>query len=111
MLRIRIFSLIFVFFTCVSSLPAIAALVITEVTVRFRIASNYMIVVPVTINGSGPYDFVLDTGSNNTMLDQKLADKLALPHGADSSLTSKALNELCDCLCRLVFYRRCHGCW
>ena len=29
---------------------------------------NYMIVVPVTINGSGPYDFVLDTGSNNTML-------------------------------------------
>ena len=85
-MRIRIFSLIFVLFTCVSSLPAIAALVTAEVTVRFKIASNYMIVVPVTINGSGPYDFVLDTGSNNTMLDQKLADELALPQGGETAV-------------------------
>ena len=86
MLTIRLSSLTLLLFSCVSSLPAIAALVTTEVTVRFKIASNYMIVVPVTINGSGPYDFVLDTGSNNTMLDQKLADELALPHGGETAV-------------------------
>ena len=39
-----------------------------------------------TINGSGPYDFVLDTGSNNTMLDQKLAEELALPRGGETTV-------------------------
>jgi predicted aspartyl protease len=71
---------------CVSSLPALAAPVITAVTVTFKIANDYLIVVPVTINGSGPYDFVLDTGSNNTMLDQKLAEELALPRGGETTI-------------------------
>lgn len=71
------FSRIFLLLLGVSSLPAMAAPVATT----FRIANDYLIVVPVTINGTGPYDFVLDTGSNNTMLDKKLADKLALPQG------------------------------
>ena len=71
---------------CATSLPAIAAPATTEVTVRIKIANDYLIVVPVTINGSGPYDFVLDTGSNNTMLDQKLVDDLALPHGKATTI-------------------------
>jgi hypothetical protein len=75
---IRRFIHIFVLLICVSSLPAIAAPAITEVTARIRIVNDRMIVVPVTINGSGPYDFLLDTGTTNTMLDQKLADELAL---------------------------------
>lgn len=65
---IRRFSLIFIPFTRVSSLPAIAAMATTEVTVKIRIVNDFMIVVPVTINGSGPYDFMLDTGTTNTML-------------------------------------------
>jgi hypothetical protein len=80
----RYFSQIFLLFTCVSNLPATAVPTTTEVTVRFRIAKDYMIIVPVTINGSGPCDFVLDTGSNNTMLDQKLAEELALPHNGET---------------------------
>jgi hypothetical protein len=80
---LRRFSQIFLLFICVSNLPATAVPTTTEVTVRFRIVKDYMIIVPVTINGSGPYDFVLDTGSNNTMLDQKLAEELALPRGGD----------------------------
>jgi hypothetical protein len=75
---IRRFIHIFVLLICVSSLRAIAAPAITEVTARIRIVNDFMIVVPVTINGSGPYDFMLDTGTTNTMLDQKLADELAL---------------------------------
>ena len=38
-----------------------------------------MIIVPVSINGSGPYDFLLDTGSSKTIVDHKLADGLGLP--------------------------------
>jgi hypothetical protein len=83
---LRRFSHIFLLLTCVSSLPAIASPATTEVTVRFRIAQEYLIVVPVTINGSGPYDFVLDTGTNVTMLDQKLAGELALPRGGQSTV-------------------------
>jgi hypothetical protein len=82
---LRRFSHIFILVTCISSLPAIASPATTGVTVRFRIVNDYLIVIPVTINGSGPYDFVLDTGSNNTMLDQKLAGELALPRGSEST--------------------------
>ena len=80
------FSQIVPLLTCVSSLSAIAAPSITEVTATFKIVNDYLIVVPVTINGSGPYDFVLDTGSNNTMLDQKLAEELALPRGGEATV-------------------------
>ena len=83
---IRRFGLIFVLFVCVSSLPAIASPATTEATAKIRIVKDFMIVVPVTINGSGPYDFLLDTGSTNTMLDQKLADELdASSRGRDNS--------------------------
>jgi hypothetical protein len=83
---IRRFSQIVLLLICASSLPAIAAPATTEVTARIKIANDYLIVVPVTINRCGPYDFVLDTGSNNTMLDQKLADELALPRGKATTI-------------------------
>src|ERR1041384_5907620 len=34
------------------------------------------IIVPVKINGRGPYKFVLDTGATFTCIDQKLVDEL-----------------------------------
>ena len=37
------------------------------------------LVVPVRINGAGPFDFVLDTGATVTCLDDALAAQLALP--------------------------------
>lgn len=36
------------------------------------------LIVPVKINGSGPHDFVLDTGATFTCVDVKLADELKL---------------------------------
>jgi hypothetical protein len=45
-----------------------------------------MIIVPVSINGSGPYDFLLDTGSAKTMVDQKLADELGLPRAGEKTV-------------------------
>lgn len=73
---------IFPLLLCVSSFPAVATPT-TEITANFKIANDFLIIVPVTINGSGPYDFVLDTGSNYTVLDQKLAGELALSHGSE----------------------------
>ena len=36
------------------------------------------IVVPVTINGAGPFDFLVDTGDTDTIIDRKLAEELHL---------------------------------
>jgi hypothetical protein len=85
MLPIRHFSQAFVLFTFIYSLPAIAVPAATEVTARIRIMNDYMIVVPVTINGSGPYDFVLDTGTSSTMLDQRLAEELGLRRSGETT--------------------------
>ena len=46
--------------------------------VKFRLVAD-KIVVPVTINGAGPYDFLLDTGATDTIVDRKLAEGLHLP--------------------------------
>lgn len=42
-------------------------------------AGGAAIVVPVKINGQGPYQLVLDTGATFTCLDQSLVKKLELP--------------------------------
>ena len=49
--------------------------------VRFEMAppNDAAILVPVKINGKGPYKFVLDTGATFTCVDTKLVDELKLP--------------------------------
>jgi hypothetical protein len=49
------------------------------VTAKIKVDELSMIIVPVSINGFGPYDFLLDTGCATTMVNQKLADELGLP--------------------------------
>src|SRR6201987_4357117 len=44
----------------------------------FRIVNRYQIVLAVSINHSGPYDFLLDTGTQITMVDPSLAVELHL---------------------------------
>src|SRR5256714_14669269 len=49
--------------------------------VHFEMASpnDAAIIVPVKINGKGPYKFVLDTGATFTCIDTKLVEELKLP--------------------------------
>ena len=49
--------------------------------VNFELAppNDAAIIVPVKINGRGPFKFVLDTGATFTCIDQKLVDQLKLP--------------------------------
>jgi len=52
-----------------------------ENTVRigFRTVNQFLIMVPVSINGAGPFNFLLDTGATNSDIDRGLADQLSLP--------------------------------
>jgi predicted aspartyl protease len=52
--------------------------VLADPPVRFRLVKDYLIVVPVFVNGQGPFEFLLDTGTNSTVIHQKLAQQLGL---------------------------------
>src|SRR5215467_6066729 len=76
----------------------------TSGTIVFDFVPNSsLIVVPVMINNSGPYKFLLDTGATKTVLSTTVADGLAIPKGrtqilfsADSNLpvTTRKINVL-----------------
>jgi predicted aspartyl protease len=54
-----------------------------ETWVTFRLAGSKqaLILVPVFVDGRGPYSFVMDTGATTTVVSTELADALALPRG------------------------------
>ncbi|HEY3198712.1 MAG TPA: retroviral-like aspartic protease family protein [Nitrospirales bacterium] len=45
---------------------------------RFKLVRNFLIVVPVYINGKGPFDFELDTGAEYTLVGSALARELQI---------------------------------
>lgn len=63
--------------------------------VRFTLAGrDPLILVPVHVNGRGPYEFILDTGAGHSCVSPELAAALALPpgeskkgHGSGGTLT------------------------
>lgn len=66
---------------CVQIGGGSAAQVTGEGEVPFTLAGSggAAIVVPVHVNGTGPYQLVVDTGATYTCLDQKLVERLELP--------------------------------
>jgi predicted aspartyl protease len=56
--------------------------------VRFRTEENDRMTVPVLLSGSGPYRFLVDTGSNRTSISRQLASQLRLASGAQATLHS-----------------------
>ncbi len=56
------------------------------ITLKIRLDERLMIIVPVSVNGAGPYDFVMDTGSSKTIVDRKLAGELDLPQIGEKTL-------------------------
>jgi hypothetical protein len=89
---LRSFNFLAVLLSCATCLPAGAAVPDqTEpgakiVTAKITLGDLSMIIVPVRINGSEPYDFMLDTGSGKTMVDRKLAEELHLSRVGDSTV-------------------------
>src|SRR5262249_6209232 len=53
------------------------------VTLRRAGSAHGLHILPVTIDGRGPFDFVLDTGAHFPVLDPALADELGLQRAAE----------------------------
>jgi gag-polyprotein putative aspartyl protease len=56
--------------------------------ISFTTADQFLVVVPVSINGAGPFNFLLDTGTTNTDIDQVVADQLSLPRVGEHEVTA-----------------------
>ena len=54
--------------------------------IHFKLLCGSLILVPVMVNGSGPYEFELDTGSSTTVIDPQLATQLSLPRVGHTTL-------------------------
>jgi predicted aspartyl protease len=55
--------------------------------VRFEFAANTsLVLVPVYVNGRGPYRFLLDTGASHSILSVNVADALAIRPGKTEEL-------------------------
>jgi hypothetical protein len=57
-------------------------------SVRYHSLGRSQIAIPVTINGSGPYEFMVDTGSQLTIIDPALASQLRLEPEGSTGLTA-----------------------
>lgn len=56
--------------------------------VPFHFVRGFAVILPVKVNGSGPYDFMLDTGTTVTTVDRELGRELALqPQGQATATT------------------------
>ena len=82
-------------FTCIGLhlCPFGLAAANASTSVPLRIVNGNILIVSMRVNGRGPYDFVLDTGTNTSLIEPELAAKLEL-HAVDrialSTLTGSA---------------------
>jgi hypothetical protein len=56
--------------------------------VRFQLRDGYLMVIPVMVNGAGPFRFLLDTGTTLTVIDPDLARQLQTPAIGDVAITT-----------------------
>ena len=72
------------------SLPAALAAQIQQSKglVSFHLRDKYLVVVEATVDGKGPFSFLLDTGSTHTVIDPSLARQLQAPVIGEASLTT-----------------------
>lgn len=64
------------------TVTATSAPMTSGITLPMRVIeseSGTLVYVPVRVNGHGPYDFVLDTGSSTSSVDRSLVNRLGLP--------------------------------
>lgn len=71
-------------------LVAVPALADASSTTPFALLEDGSIVVAVTIGGTGPYRFVLDTGSSRTVISTRLSNDLRLPIVARTVMVTPA---------------------
>lgn len=62
--------------------------------VNFKFVKNYLVVIPVRVNDAGPFDFLLDTGTNSTLVTPELAGRLHLRPTSSISLVTLSGTEV-----------------
>jgi Aspartyl protease len=62
-------------------------------SVPFRVVNRHQIIVAVSVNKSGPYDFLLDTGTQITIVDRSLATELHLSNHGAAVVAGSGFNE------------------
>jgi len=82
--------LIYFFFICLISGQSVRA----DSAIQFKLVQNHWIVVPVLVNGQGPFDFLLDTGANVTIITPELAQRVAIRPTARVSLITIAGSQV-----------------
>jgi hypothetical protein len=72
------------------ALPAVSAAQVRQATkmVQFGLRDGYLMIVQAMVNGAGPFNFLLDTGTTRTVIDPGLARQLQLPVIGETLLTS-----------------------
>lgn len=75
--------------------PWTTATAASQEEVVFSTGPAGVVLVPVVIDGRGPFRFVLDTGSSHSTISRELAVRLALPAVAQTSVTTMAGSEPC----------------
>ncbi len=71
------------FFFCALILTAVQAVAQNAIVLKFRLIDN-RIVVPITINGKGPYHCIIDTGANSVVSERtaaELGERFAMQEG------------------------------
>jgi predicted aspartyl protease len=54
----------------------------------FHLVNGFAVIIPVAVNGHGPYDFMLDTGTTIMVVDRELGEELALQPQAQGTVTT-----------------------
>ena len=72
--------------------------------VRFHLRDKYLMIVDATVNDSGPFKFLVDTGTSRTVIDPSLARQLRVPVTGEVSLTG-ILHQRQDKLIRIETLR------
>ena len=84
------FSLLFAASLVVTALPVAAEMVPAPPPVSQTVETGQdralRMTVPVMINGQGPFDFVIDTGADRTVISDELAERLDLPRAGTARL-------------------------
>jgi predicted aspartyl protease len=55
-------------------------------SISFNMIRGSLVVIPVLLNGKGPFKFLLDTGATNSVLLRRTAEKLNIPSGTHRGL-------------------------
>jgi predicted aspartyl protease len=82
----------------VALFPALCALIVTPIAAQTIVSTPAgeiintsvdlaaRMTVPVMVNGQGPFDFVIDTGADRTVISTELAERLNLPEAGKATL-------------------------